>query len=60
MNMSTRIQLSIMMFIQFFVWGAWFVTMGNYLGAGLGFEGAEIAFSPHRKLWVSFIYSVPY
>jgi nucleoside transporter len=42
MSMSIRVQLSVMMFIQFFVWGAWFVTMGNYLGAGLGFEGSEI------------------
>lgn len=42
MSMSIRVQLSVMMFVQFFVWGAWFVTMGNYLGAGLGFEGSEI------------------
>lgn len=42
MSMSIRVQLSVMMFVQFFVWGAWFVTMGNYLGAGLNFEGADI------------------
>ena len=26
-------RLSIMMFIEFFVWGAWYVTVGNYMGA---------------------------
>jgi nucleoside transporter len=39
--MGLRVNLSAMMFLQFAVWGAWFVVLGNYIGA-MGFSATDI------------------
>lgn len=39
MKKSTYLQLSGMMFLEFFVWGAWYVTVGNYM-IRIGMSGA--------------------
>ncbi|MGB1445080.1 MAG: nucleoside permease [Flavobacteriaceae bacterium] len=55
MNLSTKIQLSLMMFLQFFIWGGWFVTLGTFLGNNLGASGAETAMAFSTQSWGAII-----
>ena len=41
MKIATRIQLSLMMFLNFFIWGGWFVTLGTYLSNNLNASGIQ-------------------
>ncbi|WP_421682205.1 nucleoside permease [Stutzerimonas urumqiensis] len=50
--MSTlNARLSLMMFLEFFIWGGWFVTLGTFLGATLGASGSEIGMAFATQSW---------
>lgn len=55
MNATTRFQLSFMMFLEFFIWGGWFVTMGTFLGNNLGATGAETGMAYSTQSWGAII-----
>ncbi len=55
MKTTTRFQLSLMMFLEFFIWGGWFVTMGTFLGNNLGASGAETAMAYSTQSWGAII-----
>src|SRR5215217_2839103 len=42
MNFAVRIRLSFMMFLNFFVWGGWYVTMGTYLKSIPGITDVQV------------------
>lgn len=44
-----------MMFLEFFIWGAWFVTLGTFLGTNLKASGAETAAVFSTQSWGAII-----
>ena len=54
MNTIT-LRLCTMMFMQFFVWGAWFVTLGTFMGSTLQASGGEIGMAYGTQSWGAII-----
>lgn len=55
MNNTTRIQLSVMMFLEFFIWSAWFVTLGTFLGSNLNATGVQTGMAFSTQSWGAII-----
>ncbi|MEO8466519.1 MAG: MFS transporter [Gammaproteobacteria bacterium] len=55
MSTGIKMRLGVMMFLEFFVWGAWFVTMGSYLTATLHFTDPQSALAYATQSWGAII-----
>ena len=42
MMTAIKSRLGLMMFLQYFIWGAWYVTLGTWLATSLHFSGQQI------------------
>jgi nucleoside transporter len=50
-HLLLKARLGAMMFLEFFIWGGWFVTMGSYLAATLDASGAQTASAYSTQSW---------
>jgi len=55
MSSTNKFKLSFMMFLEFFIWGAWFVTLGTFLGNTLKADGPEISMIFSTQSWGAII-----
>jgi nucleoside transporter len=50
-----RVRLSVLMFLEFFVWGGWFVTLGSYLAQSLSASGVQLGAAYSTQSWGAII-----
>jgi nucleoside transporter len=50
-----KIRLCVMMFLEFFIWGGWFVTLGSYLASNLHASGAQTGVAYSTQSWGAMI-----
>jgi nucleoside transporter len=55
MSAAIRVRLCAMMFLEFAIWGGWFVTLGSFLSANLGASGVQIAWAYSTQSWGALI-----
>ncbi len=55
MKTKVQVQLSIMMFLEFFIWGGWFVTLGTFLGNNLNASDTEVGMAFSTQSWGAII-----
>ena len=55
MSKFIRFRLSSMMFMEFFIWGSWFVTLGTFLNANLQASGSASASVFGTQSWGAII-----
>jgi nucleoside transporter len=55
MSMAVKVRLSAMMFLEFFIWGGWFVTLGSFMAGNLAASGAQTAMAYSTQSWGAII-----
>lgn len=55
MKITTWLRLAFMMFLEFFIWGAWFVTLGIFLNTNLHADGGQSAAVFSTQSWGAII-----
>ena len=55
LNNTMKLRLNAMMFMEFFTWGGWFVTMGSFLDRNLHASGVQTGLAYSTQAWGAII-----